>query len=231
MTLLCKSALLSTAMVLFALSAFQPASAAVAVYTTRASFDAATAGRQDFNFSGIAPANSSVFGPQTVGGATFTLNDLFFNNVFVIDAGQVSAYGSAFLSIQSGQSTPPVTVHITLSGRRGFGFDYGSYINQNDNYQATLNTGEVVNFALAPALGTTRFLGFVSDGVPISIIDLKSTSSQDPNTRVLDIISFVTARSLANGVPEPSSWLMMIAGFGLIGAVARQKTRVFRNNA
>lgn len=32
-------------------------------------------------------------------------------------------------------------------------------------------------------------------------------------------------RSFANGVPEPESWAMMIAGFGLAGAVARRRGR------
>jgi hypothetical protein len=30
----------------------------------------------------------------------------------------------------------------------------------------------------------------------------------------------------AGGVPEPSSWAMLIAGFGLIGATARRRRRV-----
>jgi len=29
------------------------------------------------------------------------------------------------------------------------------------------------------------------------------------------------------GVPEPASWALMVAGFGVIGAAARRRTRTF----
>ncbi|TAJ68650.1 MAG: PEP-CTERM sorting domain-containing protein [Phenylobacterium sp.] len=37
----------------------------------------------------------------------------------------------------------------------------------------------------------------------------------------------VTIASAATAVPEPATWTLLIAGFGMIGAAARRKTRAF----
>ena len=43
-----------------------------------------------------------------------------------------------------------------------------------------------------------------------------------PNVFIVDDLSFASG----NAVPEPASWAMMIAGFGLVGAAMRRRTAV-----
>jgi hypothetical protein len=40
------------------------------------------------------------------------------------------------------------------------------------------------------------------------------------------LVTASLAEEVAGAVPEPSSWALMIAGFGLVGSVARRRTRV-----
>lgn len=65
-------------------------------------------------------------------------------------------------------------------------------------------------------------------GAPLGIMDptVASASSNTPTLVIteLDLIAFdVMGYNVATPVPEPSAWLMMFAGLGAVGAVARRR--------
>jgi hypothetical protein len=74
---------------------------------------------------------------------------------------------------------------------------------------------------------TTSFLGFVSTN---AISALTVTSVQPTNGSFLwPTVNNLTLAQRANAtpaVPEPASWAMMIAGFGLVGGAMRRRTTV-----
>jgi Legume lectin domain/PEP-CTERM motif len=73
-----------------------------------------------------------------------------------------------------------------------------------------------VSIDLASLLGTDQaFVGFTA-----------STGAGNQDTDILDWSFANTTQLAGGGVPEPASWALMIAGFGLIGAAARRSRRL-----
>ena len=65
--------------------------------------------------------------------------------------------------------------------------------------------------------------GFVGTGSPVKIGLYASTSLGSSNLGVgLDNVVLEAKAPVAPGVPEPASWALMIAGFGLTGAAMRR---------
>lgn len=62
-------------------------------------------------------------------------------------------------------------------------------------------------------------------GLTAQLSLLNANTIRAGNDFAVDDINFGT-RSIVNGVPEPSTWLMMLAGFGLIGAFLRRGSEV-----
>jgi choice-of-anchor C domain-containing protein len=67
-----------------------------------------------------------------------------------------------------------------------------------------------------PLRWTSHVLDFIASG-PSTQLSFRSTTS-GPSGMALDNVAVV-----ANPVPEPASWAMMIAGFGLVGAMMRRR--------
>ena len=88
------------------------------------------------------------------------------------------------------------------------------------------STQTVANFAvpLNSAGIWQQFGGSYANGsatsLTLSIVNLNTLAGG--NDLGLDDISFANA-----GIPEPASWAMLIAGFGLVGAVSRRRARRF----
>lgn len=97
-------------------------------------------------------------------------------------------------------------------------------------------TDQVDSFDLGIPNGDgNSFWGFVSDeafdavklvlGTPDSYGTQGFGKKPNKSTEVykLDDLRFGTIQDVAGGVPEPSTWIMMILGFGLIGGVMRKR--------
>lgn len=59
---------------------------------------------------------------------------------------------------------------------------------------------------------------------PVLLRLINASTEFGGNDFGVDNISFSTISTLG-GVPEPASWAMMLAGFGLVGAVSRRRSR------
>jgi hypothetical protein len=199
-----------------------PATAAVTLYTSQSAFNAAITGASTYGFEGIAPAGGIAVTTPTIAGVTFSSNGI----PFVIDAAATPSYGVSFFSGQGNTPNDPANaLTITTAGYKAFGLLYGSYISSGESYSATLSTGDVFSFATDPTPGTALFLGFISDE-EITSIDLVSTAgvNVDGSTGygyAFDIPSF----TLGNAVPEPGTWVSMLAGFALLGSAMRRGGR------
>lgn len=93
------------------------------------------------------------------------------------------------------------------------------------------DVGDVRVFAGATLLGTVDVITDGNSGVP-NLVDVSAFSGI---TRI-EIVNISDAAGLGfddftftvgvRGVPEPASWAMMIAGFGLVGAAVRGRRQV-----
>ena len=142
------------------------------------------------------PAAISAFAGSsyTVGPATFTAPLML---------GSTGAYGTPFLA---SFGTP---LRVTTTGS-DIGFYFGSSLGpQTISYTADGLSG-VLN---VPGGGvSTTFIGFSRLANPI----ITFTNNLD-----LDTVRFVAASP--SGVPEPSSWALMLAGFGAAGYTLRRR--------
>ena len=90
---------------------------------------------------------------------------------------------------------------VSLGGPSQF---TGVYVNPSHGFSGW--TSEAFTFTAA---GTSAVLSFLAHGTPDGV----------PPFSLLDGVSL----EAAGGVPEASTWVMLIAGFGLVGAAARRR--------
>lgn len=81
--------------------------------------------------------------------------------------------------------------------------------------------GEIANFTLPRTLDLTNFPGFIG-------ITGYSTAGATPSNFAWHVAGNVSSLEAMTGVPEPSMWAMMVAGFGLMGAALRRPKRAVR---
>jgi hypothetical protein len=192
---------------------------AATFFTTPVTYQAASKGNVAYDFAGIAPAGSF----QDVG-SSYTRGPVEFTTAgsgFIIDtnyAGGSFYNGRAFYSSQPSTSTV-----LNLGGVTAFSLNYGSYGDSNGPVTFTLNDGSTYATTFPAAYDATSFLGFTSN------VGISSLTIGNPNTSygITDVLNFQVG-SIAP-LPEPSTWAMMIGGFGMIGGSmrsARRKTKV-----
>jgi hypothetical protein len=87
----------------------------------------------------------------------------------------------------------------------------------------TTATGSLTETILNPTL--TSFLGFYADS-PILSVSITAEQPQDATFRWPSVDNFALGIVSGGAVPEPSSWAMLIAGFGLVGAVSRRRRQI-----
>jgi len=132
-----------------------------------------------------------------------------------------------------GDLTPYLAVYgggianINFSGVgdvRSFSFDYSTVDTYNtltihyDNGPDTVFTGTQILNGLPTAV-TSGSIIVNGDGRIITGLSLATTS----NAFEVDNLAF--SATIADGVPEPASWAMMLGGFGAIGGALRSRRR------
>ncbi len=193
---------------------------AITAYTSQAAFDAAVTGETTFGFdesnsalhyhvadnpyktSGIGFANNTTAADVATGGEPI---------LFLIGNATISNYGHDFLSFQNTETG--VSADLTSRGVTAFGFVYASYIVGGP---ATVSVDGGAPIAI-DVTGAPSFVGFTS-ATPI-----KDISILFPTAYSLDLVSVSYAG--AGAVPEPASWALLVAGFGVVGTAARRRRR------
>ncbi len=213
-----KKVLLASTAVAMAAAAV-PASAATTVFTDRASFDLAAGATTLVDFNSFASevdfrTTALDVGPFSLAGSGTNQVD---RNFIDLQPPQFSVFdvdGTTFANLLTNNNS---TVTITFdSAIFAFGADFGAL---NDDIART----EIVaaGDTLAPSItagNQVRFFGFTSDTAFTTV-----TFTGGPGDGFgVDNVSF---GGLAGGIPEPTTWAMLIFGFGAIGGAMRKKRK------
>ncbi len=130
-------------------------------------------------------------------------------NVYEVDFGAVE-FGLATFSV----SADGVTFSDISASSMGALDLAGDEAHSNANFRRSYDLNSA-----ALALGTSEFRYFRIDGNGTGI--LGGNRGFDP-----DSIGFANFTNLAGGIPEPTTWAMLIFGFGAIGAAMRRKKAI-----
>jgi hypothetical protein len=206
-----------------ALAVASNASAAITVYTDQASFLAAVSGAATDGFEDISIVNSTPSPlSRTVGSYGYTASV------------STTSFFGAGSNADHWLSTNTATDTVTLQGFTGgvygvggnfFGSDIvGLFALGNVTLTATDADGTVSQTIVNA--NTASFLGFVSSS---GVTSVTLASVQPANAFMWPSANNLILGGQADvttAVPEPASWAMMIAGFGLIGSAMRRRRAV-----
>ena len=195
--------------------------AAVTIYTTVASFNAAVRSPaidtfEDFAI--VAPTPSPVV--RLIGSygytATVSVTDPLLSDTFY------GAGSNADRWLSTNFALGTIVFSAFTGGVKGVGgFFFGSDMAgafQSGNVNVTAADGSGSVGQLLTGATTTTFLGFVTTGTFTSI---KVGAVQPVGDFMWPTVNDL--RLAAGPVPEPATWALMIVGFGLIGAALRHR--------
>lgn len=206
----------------------QAAPAAAAVYLDRADFNAALGVHTFMDFENVVgsaahPQNYPT-GPghyTTSGG--ITVGDLNFASTSAV--GTYILHGTTERGIYSldgswnGLATG--TMLMTLAGSTtAFGLDFGGHSRSPRPYTISVRPigGVLTEVGSVVGGGAPTFFGYTG-----AAFDQVSLGSAVGDYVLIDNIAFGDLAAVAPGIPEPATWAMLLAGFGVLGAAARRR--------
>lgn len=136
-------------------------------------------------------------------------NDPSGENEIALGKGRIQLDIGSFLPYASSLSAVSFNMGSTTDGETWS--IYGS--NADGTLGSLLFSGSDELAHLLPSFGNYRYYSF-----------LESASSGGRNILLGKLTANVIGTPFGSGVPEPSTWIMMMLGFGVIGAVMRRKT-------
>lgn len=192
---------MKTAIALLLAAAATPALAAVNL-VNNPGFESGLAGWTRFGNTGYSGVAGSFLGQAPTQGVA----QAYF--------GPVGSTGGIFQSIAT---TAGETYRISFDvwaapGGQQFRADFGGSTLFNDRIRFGQGYTSYVYDVIASAAST----------------ELRFRTRHDPSYYLLDNVRVV---GLAGGIPEPATWVMLIAGFGMIGLAARRRRQAGRVTA
>lgn len=216
-----------------AIVAGAPSFAASTVYSTRAAFNGATSGLTTETFQSCPGGTTLANGQSLSSGSPAPCGSIVAGVTFSPDSASANNYIAA-----AGQSTNPTIAlgtNLPSQGRlrvifnnpqTAFGADLFENYGAGTQGAAAPFIIELFNGAtLVDTLNTTvqpnggSFFGVTSTN-PFDRVFLRQNT--DPGFAVIDNVSFGAA---GPAVPEPATWALLLAGFGLTGLMMRHRTR------
>ena len=200
-----------------------PAQAAITIYTSLAAFNAATSAQGTDTFTGFSISSSTPSPINRTAGAYGYQGTVSTTSFF--GAGTTA---NPWLSTNTATDTMTFglfTGGVQAAGGNFFGSNISGLFTAGDiTIVATDSLGATSTQTIVGAT-TSSFLGFVSTANMVNV----TVTSVQPQTGFLwpTLDNFVLAKR-AGGVgpivPEPGTWLMMVAGFGLVGGAMRRRS-------
>mgnify|MGYP000327152464 CR=1 FL=1 len=208
-----------------------PASAAV-VYSNN--FDAENGGNTALNynsFNGLTVTDGTVdlvantdYGISCPGGAGACVDldgstgdaGLTSSGSYAFGAGQTLALSFLFSGNQRGGASDSFQVRFDLAALNTGTFGYQSSFYGNQTFSLNGNVAAVTIGSVASGFGPTDFtLFFTADNAGSATFAFQDLGNDNVGI-VIDNVSLAV-------VPEPSTWAMLILGFGVVGAAARRR--------
>jgi hypothetical protein len=195
------------------------ANAAITIYTSLAAFTAATTAPGTDTYTGLSitgVTSSPIVRTAGAYGYTATAPNDFFG------AGTVA---NPWLSTNT--ATDTMTFNTFTGGSNGVGGNFfgsdiaGAFAAGNITLVATDSSGSVTQTITGAT--TSSFLGFVST-TAITSLTVTSVQGATPLWGTVDNLVFAKRAAVQGAVPESSTWLMMVAGFGLVGGAMRRRS-------
>ncbi len=202
------------------LASTAPAQAAITIYTSLAAFTAATTAPGTDTYTGLSITGSTP-SPiiRTAGVYGYTANATPAGTFF-------GAGTTANPWLSTNTATDTIVFNTFTGGSNGVGGNFfgsdvnGAFSAGNITLVATDSSGSVTQTIIGATTGS--FLGFVST---TAITSLTVTSVQ-PQAGFLwptvDNLVFAK-RAVISAIPETGTWMMMLAGFGLVGGAMRRR--------
>jgi PEP-CTERM motif len=212
-----KTKFLMQSVMVTALAFSGAATAAITVYTTQASFNAATSNQgvdtfTGFSISGATPSPIT----RTAGVYSYTGS-----------ASTTSFFGAGTTAnpwLSTNTATDTMTFNAFTGGVQAVGGNFfgsditGSFLSGNITLTATDSSGTVTQTIVGAT--TTSFLGFVSTGAMTSL----TVASVQPATGFLwPTVDNLTLAKIAAPVPEPETYAMFLAGLAMVSVIARRR--------
>lgn len=203
----------------------QPGLTANVVFTLTA---VENAGRR-WVFSAEITNTTSVFTSATLGLFGMSTDNASMAGSQVLGLSSVTTPTATAFNVRNWNNTTGFTVP-DLSPNVQFCFKTGGTAGECDTIGASggitkgnsLTQNFTLNFAAAP--GVINLENFVARFRDVS------GNARDANNDLVAVSNF-TVSAAGEVVPEPSSWAMMIAGFGLVGAMRRRQQRAVATKA
>ncbi len=191
----------------------------------------------------LSPGSTYITGWTTVDATPGGDSDLqYSNNAAFISYGVVASEGSHYIDLTGvsgrGKGVISDAVAVTAGSLYRVSFDVGAFYVRGQGSYGDATVDLLIDGALAGSFTNAMSLGspgsdwqrfsydFTADSPSVRLTFLSSTSLASSSLGVgLDNVTFDSLGGQAGGsaVPEPATWAMMIAGFGLAGAGLRRR--------
>jgi choice-of-anchor C domain-containing protein len=202
--------------------------AAHAAAFTNGSFETITGGNNPASgtFSTLVAGNTSLTGWNITGGSIDVVNTNYFGPDFIASDGQNSVDLDGF-----SVGTIAQTFDTIIGNIYNVGFDLNANVYGGDAIKRVL----VSAGAFSNVFSYDSALHPIGSGGPWQSHGFSFTATGSSTTLTFQSLTAgggccwgaeLDNVSVAGAVPEPASWALMIAGFGLVGAAARRRAKV-----
>jgi hypothetical protein len=197
--------------------------------TARNNFAGQLTGASTEDFSGFAAGSN----PPTL---TFTGSAGPINGTFTGSTGQICVvngcggagrFATSAVAYFDVSSTIGLSFSTPIAAFGFYGTDIGDFNGQliltlirNGGTNTVLNVPHTLN----AANGSLLFFGVIDTANPFDAIQFSNTLSGTDFFGFDDMI-VGDVRQVTGGIPEPSTWAMLILGFGAVGATLRRRQR------